>query len=252
MRGYDRQAVDEYVERMNGLVTELRATHTTDAAVKEALDQVGEETSGILQRAHETADQITSTADAAARARLDEANREADRVCADAEARARALESDTRALWDERGALIEDTRRLAETLLDAADSAAERMPERDAQSSSIVAVDDRFDAEEIADAEGEDHPPRPSILEAELANREESGGRVLHGVAPPPPPAAGKPPAPPRSMTPPPPPPPPPAAAYLDRPTEAMDVLAFVEREQGASARFKASQAADFMSRWRR
>src|SRR5580692_542388 len=61
LRGYDRLAVDAYVRRTSQLVAELQATHSPDAAIRRALERVGEEISGILQSAHETAQQVTAT-----------------------------------------------------------------------------------------------------------------------------------------------------------------------------------------------
>ena len=60
IRGYDRIAVDAYVKQTSQLVAELQATRSPEAAIKRALERVGEQISGILQRAHDTAEQITS------------------------------------------------------------------------------------------------------------------------------------------------------------------------------------------------
>jgi DivIVA domain-containing protein len=62
VRGYDRRAVDTYVERVNRLIAELQVSGSPRAAVRHALDRVGEQTSGILQRARETAEEITTSA----------------------------------------------------------------------------------------------------------------------------------------------------------------------------------------------
>ena len=62
IRGYDRRAVDTYVERVNGLIAELQISGSPRAAVRHALDRVGEQTSGILQHARETAEEITTSA----------------------------------------------------------------------------------------------------------------------------------------------------------------------------------------------
>ena len=59
-RGYDRFAVDAYVKRTSQLVAELQATRSPEAAVRRAIERMGEQTSGILQRAHDTAEQITA------------------------------------------------------------------------------------------------------------------------------------------------------------------------------------------------
>src|SRR5437763_15889845 len=60
LRGYDRLAVDAYVRKTSQLVAELQATRSPEAAVRRALERLGAEGSGILQRAHETAEQITA------------------------------------------------------------------------------------------------------------------------------------------------------------------------------------------------
>src|SRR3979411_1721285 len=60
LRGYDRLAVDAYVKRTTQLVAELQATRSPEAAVRRALERIGEQVSSVLQRAHETAETITS------------------------------------------------------------------------------------------------------------------------------------------------------------------------------------------------
>jgi DivIVA domain-containing protein len=77
VRGYDRSAVDAYVKRVNRVIAELEMRSSPRAAVRHALEQVGEQTSGILQRARETAEEITTSA-----------RREADETTARAKAEA--------------------------------------------------------------------------------------------------------------------------------------------------------------------
>src|SRR3989440_10547846 len=60
LRGYDRDSVDAYVQTTSQLVAELQATRSPEAAVRRALERVGEEVSGILQRAPDTAARITT------------------------------------------------------------------------------------------------------------------------------------------------------------------------------------------------
>ena len=62
VRGYDRRAVDAYVEHVNRVIAELEMSRSPESAVRHALERVGEQTSGILQRARETAEEITATA----------------------------------------------------------------------------------------------------------------------------------------------------------------------------------------------
>ena len=46
LRGYDRLAVDAYVKQTSQLVAELQATRSPEAAVRKALERVGEQISG--------------------------------------------------------------------------------------------------------------------------------------------------------------------------------------------------------------
>jgi DivIVA domain-containing protein len=62
MRGYSRRAVDAYIKRVNHLIAELEISRSPRAAVRHALDRLTEQVGGILQRARETAEEITSSA----------------------------------------------------------------------------------------------------------------------------------------------------------------------------------------------
>jgi DivIVA domain-containing protein len=77
LRGYDRAAVDRYVERVTRLITELEMSSSPESAVRHALDEVSEETRDILQRAHQTADEIAARSRARAEERLQQVEREA-------------------------------------------------------------------------------------------------------------------------------------------------------------------------------
>jgi DivIVA domain-containing protein len=147
VRGYDRRAVDVYVQRVNRLIAELQVSGSPPAAVRHALDRVGEQTSGILQRARETAEEITTSAreeaeDTTARAKAEardiataaqrqvgdaiaQARTEADAILAratdqsesmlaaarvDAEARTRQAAQDVASLHDEAEARVRSLR----------------------------------------------------------------------------------------------------------------------------------------------
>src|SRR3954452_23185983 len=116
LRGYDRDAVDAYVHHVSRVIAGLQAVRSPQAAIKHALDQVSEETRGILERAHETADEITARSRAQADDRLQWAEREAREAIAGATQRVHELESDAERIWQERQALIDDVRRVAEEL----------------------------------------------------------------------------------------------------------------------------------------
>ncbi|MDQ2895900.1 MAG: DivIVA domain-containing protein [Actinomycetota bacterium] len=129
LRGYDRAAVDAYVQQISQMVAELHATRSPEAAVRRALERVGEQISGILQRAHETAEQITGQSRGEAEDRLEQARGEAAEIIEAAEQRVRDLDADTDRIWIERGRIIDDARDLARQLLSVADTAAQAFPE---------------------------------------------------------------------------------------------------------------------------
>jgi len=88
IRGYDREAVDGYVNRVRDVVMQLETSHSPEAAVKQALEKVGEQTKGILERAGETAEQITVAARQEAEETDARAKGEADDIVAKAKAEA--------------------------------------------------------------------------------------------------------------------------------------------------------------------
>ncbi|HET6865971.1 MAG TPA: DivIVA domain-containing protein [Solirubrobacteraceae bacterium] len=128
LRGYDRDTVDAYVQRVSQLVAELQTTRSPEAAVRRALERVGDEVSGILQRAHETAGRITAQSRSEAEDRLESARQEAAQIVLRAEERVRELDAETDRIWGERHRIVEDTRELARELLTVTDSAADRFP----------------------------------------------------------------------------------------------------------------------------
>jgi DivIVA domain-containing protein len=97
IRGYDRDDVDRYVERVNQLIAELQISVSARAAVRHALERVGEQTSGILQHARETAEEITSSAREEAEETIARANAEAGDVVARAEREVGQLAAEARA-----------------------------------------------------------------------------------------------------------------------------------------------------------
>ncbi|HEX4010051.1 MAG TPA: DivIVA domain-containing protein [Solirubrobacteraceae bacterium] len=128
LRGYERVSVDEYVRQTRRLVAELQATRSPEAAVRRALERVGEQISGILQRAHETAEQITAQSRIEAEDRLEQARVEAAQIAGSAEQRVRDLDADTDRIWLERQRIVGDAEDLAGQLVALAKTAAERFP----------------------------------------------------------------------------------------------------------------------------
>ena len=93
-RGYDRDEVDQYVERVSRIVVELEAMRSPDAVIERALADVGEETSAILRRARKAAEEIIADAENQAGERTANAETEAQERTANAEATAREHRED--------------------------------------------------------------------------------------------------------------------------------------------------------------
>lgn len=162
-RGYDREAVDGYVSRVREVVAQLETTRSPDAAVKAALDKVGEQTKSVLASAGKSAEEIRDAArreaeesssraksqaeeivgkanaeakDAVAKARKEAAEhlmRTQEEVTAlqeTAEARLRELEADTEKVKQERGALLNEIREYAARVEDVAKAADARFPNK--------------------------------------------------------------------------------------------------------------------------
>jgi ElaB/YqjD/DUF883 family membrane-anchored ribosome-binding protein len=184
LRGYDRLAVDAYVKRTTRLVAELNAGRSPQAAVRRALERVGEEVSGILQRAHDTAEELTARSRAEADDRLEAARSEAEALLADARTRVEdtvggaqhrltELDAETDRIWDERHRIVEDAHGLASQLLALAEAAVERFPaaeesartdehvaepeaEADTGEDDHLAADDELDEHDGFDEDDED------------------------------------------------------------------------------------------------
>lgn len=168
LRGYDRAAVDEYVEQVHRVIAEFEVSRSPESAVKNAVAQVTDETRGILERAHEAADEITARSRARADDRVQEAEREAARLRQDAEAQVRQLDSDVEAIWNERHRLMEDVRNIAEQLARFAEEAEARFPAAAADATQALPVEE---LEPLPDDEADvihaEPPPEPDATEPE-------------------------------------------------------------------------------------
>jgi cell division initiation protein len=165
MRGYDRAAVDAFLQEVVQIITDLESRQSQESVVQRAIAEVGEETAGILQRAHDTAEEIAARSRAQAEGRIQRAEREAELLRQDADAYSEKIVYDTRVLWEERQRLIDDIRQLADDVLNTAEDAAER-----------VAMPQMLNVEEAVEEDGpptqEDGPPTeeavPPTNEVEL------------------------------------------------------------------------------------
>ncbi|MFZ0378514.1 MAG: DivIVA domain-containing protein, partial [Solirubrobacteraceae bacterium] len=129
LHGYDREAVDVHLDALERELAELRIHRTPAAAVEAEIERVGEETSAILRVAHEQASEITRRAQNQADHCVQDAAANAVSMTEDAKRKLRQLDSETDAVWAERGRLIEDVRSVATALFSLAEDAADRFPE---------------------------------------------------------------------------------------------------------------------------
>lgn len=167
LRGYDRLAVDAYVQQTSQLVAELQATRSPEAAVRKALERVGEQISGILQRAHTTAEEITAQSRAEAEDRLEHARIEAAEIVAGAHQRVKDLDADTDRIWIERHRIVDDARELAQQLAALADAAAARFPEAEPElEPEPVPEPGLYDDEHEATAVPADDVEATSVMDA--------------------------------------------------------------------------------------
>jgi cell division initiation protein len=188
LRGYDRLAVDAYVQKTAQLVAELQATRSPDGAIRRALERVGEEVSGILQRAHEAAAQITFQSRSDAEDRLEAARREAAQIVTAAEERVRELDAETDRIWGERHRIVEDTRELARELLSITDNAAGRFPAEavpvepdgeatDTEEAELVERDEDVEPEDVSPEKPDPHVEPTAVLPVvELSDDDDGDG----------------------------------------------------------------------------
>ena len=160
MRGYDRAAVDTFVQEVLELVRELEGRQSQETVVQRAIEEVGEETASILQRAHETADEIAARSRAQAEGRIQRAEREAELLRQEADAYSEKIVVDTRLLWEERQRLIEDIRQLADDVLATADDALGRV--------SMPQMLGEPETEEDGPPTEEADPPAAEVVAVEL------------------------------------------------------------------------------------
>lgn len=163
LRGYDRDAVDEYVRDVNRIIAELQVGRSPQSAIRHALDQVSEETRGILERAHETADEITARSRAQADDRLQWAEREAREAISAATQRVHDLEGDAERVWQERQALVDDVRRIAEELVHIADDAGVRFPAEPAEETTPLPELPPLPPADVAPPPAPPEPPEPVV-----------------------------------------------------------------------------------------
>ena len=130
--GYDRDAVDSYLNELEQEIDELRANRTSpDDAVSTEIKKIGEQAAAILQTAHHQAAETTRKAREEAEKCLADAAANAISMKDEAKSKLRELDTETDAVWRERSRLIEDVRSVATALFSLSEEATERFPSED-------------------------------------------------------------------------------------------------------------------------
>ena len=181
MRGYDREAVDEYVSRVNQVLAELQITAAPESAIRHALAQVTEETKGLLERAHETADEITRRSRSQADDRVQGAYREAEALRETSEQEAGQMRDDAaREAREVREAAAQEAREVRDAAQrdahEARQAAESRVRDLEADAQAILEERGRRIGElrellhrlgEFADAAADRYPVPPSAPPAD-------------------------------------------------------------------------------------
>jgi len=140
LHGYDRDAVDTHLAALEREMADLRAQRSPAPAIEEELERLGAETSAVLRVAHEQAAEITRRAQVQADRCVADAAANAVAMTEDAKRKLRQLDTETDAVWAERGRLIEDVRNVATSLFSLAEDASDRFPEDGDRSGATVAA----------------------------------------------------------------------------------------------------------------
>jgi DivIVA domain-containing protein len=175
MRGYDRHDVDRYVEQVNRLIAELQVSGSPRSAVRHALERVGEQTSGILQRARETAEEIIASARQEAEETTQRAKAEAGDILEDAGQRMGQESARASAAAEEIVAAART--RADETLRQAAEQAEQTLAGARADAEA-----QRLRARQEIDKAHEQALARMAALESDIARVADARRTALAGV----------------------------------------------------------------------
>jgi DivIVA domain-containing protein len=127
-RGYDREAVDDYIAELEQELEDLRAGRAPAGAISAEIERIGEQTVAILRVAHEQASATTRRAQDEADRCLSAAASNAVAMTEEAKAQLRQLDAETDTIWRERARLLEDVRQVATSLSALAEEALDRFP----------------------------------------------------------------------------------------------------------------------------
>jgi len=162
VRGYDRQAVDAHIKRVNRLIAEMKVSASPRAAVRHALEQTEQQVSGLLEQARETADEITTSAHREAETEADGIRAKAAELLVNANAEAGATKT-------EADKLLADSKTEVETALANARAEAED-----------ILVRARLEAENTVTRARAEADERLQQLQAELASLRDQTEARMH------------------------------------------------------------------------
>lgn len=134
--GYEPSAVDDYVAELEQELEQLRGDRSTERAIAQEIDRIGEQTAAILRVAHDKAGDVTREAQEQADKMLSDAAASALAITERATQQLRELDSETDSIWHERGRLIDDVRSVATALFTLAEEAVERYPDEPAKAAT--------------------------------------------------------------------------------------------------------------------
>jgi DivIVA domain-containing protein len=171
MRGYDRDAVEAYVKRVNRVIAELKVSSSPRAAVTHALEQTEQQVSGLLQRARDTGEEIVASA-----------RQEAEEIVSKAKADAAELHvnvsSEADAIKAEADKVLADARTEGEDILARSQQEAESTRTR----SQAEAEERRRQLEEELDALREQAEARMRELQSDTEHVQEERRELLADI----------------------------------------------------------------------
>lgn len=138
--GYDRDAVDHYLNELEQEIDDLRIQRKSEPTVSDEIKKIGEQAAAILQTAHQQASETTRRAREEAEKCLSDAAAHALAMNDEAKAKLGTLDSETDSVWRERSRLIDDVRSVATALFSLAEDATDRFPPELAKRGGSAAV----------------------------------------------------------------------------------------------------------------
>jgi hypothetical protein len=168
-RGYERRAVDSYVSQVNRLIAELEVGRSPQAAVRHALDRVGEQTKALLQQARETAEEITASAREETEAEVTRAKAEAKEISSRASAVRAEAEEIAAGVKAEAEEIVAGAKAEAEEIATSAKTEAEKMIAAARTDTDDLVARAHAEAEEVLARSRAEAAERLQRLEEEIA-----------------------------------------------------------------------------------